>query len=117
MKKLILAAILVILVTTQAFALNAVGFKNYSVSGGAHVPTTCAMVTGSTQADGTFTAASVAIATLATKNSTGTFTVGQADYKFTCRKTNDGAESTVKMYFDSDTSAFFPCSSFLMRNR
>jgi hypothetical protein len=117
MKKLIFAAIFT-LVASQAFALSAVGFKNYSVSGGAHVPTTCAMVTGSADLAGNIiTPSAVSIITLATKNSTGSFSVGMADYKFTCRKTNDGAESTVKMYFDSNTSAFFPCSSFLMRNR
>lgn len=117
MKTTVLSFLLLVTITSQAFAVSTLGFKNWSASGTDDVPVTCSIITGATGSDSGMTiAGSITNITLANKTATGTMTVAKdRDYTIKCYKDVDKAAYPINMYFDSATTTVFPVTEKVLR--
>jgi hypothetical protein len=118
--KTIFFTLMFALVCSSAFALTW-GFRGYSTSGEAQtqLPAYCDIIAASNIHQSGMIEGPVSITRIVFDSWTTarSFTPSTYDYKIKCTLTSTGAAAVVKMFFDTETSAYFPISTEMFRFR
>jgi hypothetical protein len=118
--KTLLCMLILALTCSSAFALT-IGFRAYSTAGEAQTeaPAFCDVIAASNiQPSGMIEGpVSITRLTFATYTSVASFTPGTFDYKIKCTKASTGAAAIVRMFFNTESTTYFPISNELLRFR